>query len=207
MKVFIIESPSPNDLLEARNERNSLVNMCKMFNYQASSFFTYSKEDFETIIKYLCNVNLDTNEILCLHISCHGNTGGICIGADFINWLEVTQLLLPVFNNKKIGKQTFIVISSCGASGQEITHVVNSKSEGSRKKLNCPSYIFVSSEETVQWDDSLLCWSILYHQLSKLSRIDRKNVQVVLRKIAHFGNLLYFRWDEEKLKYLKFNPV
>jgi hypothetical protein len=177
-----------------------------MFDHQASSFFTYSSDDLDKIIKYLGKVKLVTNDILCLHFSCHGNSDGIGIGSDFIDWLSFTKLLGPIFMNKKIGKQTFIIISSCGANGQEITDKINSFSESNRKTLNCPTYFFVYNEDKVPWDDALLCWAILYHQLSKLTTINKKNVQAILKKINLFGSLMYFRWDETKLKYLKFIP-
>ena len=67
MKIFIIESPDPNALLESRNERTSLEHVCRMFDHQASSFFTYSATDLRKILKYLSGITLKAGEILCLH--------------------------------------------------------------------------------------------------------------------------------------------
>jgi len=206
MKIFIIESPNPNDLLESRNERASLENMCSMFNHQTASFFTYSKLDFENIIKYISKVELVEGEKLCLHFSCHGNSEGVAIGPDFVKWKQFAKALLPVFNNSAIGKETFIILSACGANEQKITKEINDLTQLQREALHFPNYFFVYNQDEVSWSDALLCWSILYHQLSKLDVIDRTSVQNILKNIDKFGSLKYFRWDEGEMKYLKFTP-
>jgi len=204
MKIFIIESPNPNDLLDSRNERASLESMCKMFGHQVGSFFTYTKADFENIIKYISKVELEDDELLCLHISCHGNSNGIAIGNDFIKWKDVSVLLIPIFENEKIGKKTIVILSSCGANNQKITTRINQLDEDARRDYHFPNYFFVYNQEEVPWTDALLCWSILYHQFGKLNNIDRENVQSILKDINRFGSLKYFRWNEEELKYKSF---
>ena len=58
MKIFIIESPSPEDLLTSRNESTSLENVCRMFNHQITSFTAYSLDDFKKTIKYISSIEL-----------------------------------------------------------------------------------------------------------------------------------------------------
>ncbi len=208
MKIFIIESPNPNDLLESINERSSLENMCKMFGHQSASFTTYSKDDVFKIINYISKINLEQEDILCLHFSCHGNNDGIGIGADFIDWKDFIRILSPIFINRKIGKKTFIIISACGANEQSLTKKVNDFSDDLKKKLNLPYYFFVYNQDKVEWRDSLMCWAILYHQLSKLKDFSKNPVQDILNriKLSELGDIKYYRWDDTRLKYLKFEP-
>jgi hypothetical protein len=206
MKVFIIESPNPNDLLESRNEKSSLENMCKMFGHQSTSFSTYSKDDLDKIVKYIAKVDLQESDILCLHFSCHGDSAGIEIGSDFIQWGEFIQVLLPIFADKEIGSRTFIIISACGANEQTITRIINLFDDKLKAQLSPPYYFFVYNQDTVEWRDSLICWAILYHQLGKLESIKKQDVKQVLDRIknAKLGDIKYYRWDSAKLKYLKY---
>jgi hypothetical protein len=208
MKIFIIESPNPNDLLESRNEKSSLENMCKMFGHQSVSFTIYSRGDMIKFVNYISKINLGATDILCMHFSCHGNNDGISIGPDFIDWTKFLIILAPIYANKNIGKKTFIIISACGANGQTITTKVNSFNSKLKSKITPPYYFFVYNQDTVEWGDSLMCWAILYHQLSKLQDFKKKSVQNILTRIknSELGDIKYFRWDETQLKYLKFEP-
>ena len=182
--------------------------MCKMFGHQSASFTTYSQDDIIKIVKYISKITLESTDILCLHFSCHGNANGIAIGSDFINWNQFIKILAPIFINKKIGKKTFIIISACGANGQLITTKVNSFDSQLKAKLTPPYYFFVYNQDTVEWSDSLMCWAILYHQLSKLQDFKKENVKDILTRIknSNLGDIKYFRWDESQLKYLRFEP-
>lgn len=207
MKIFIIESPSPNDLLDERNEKSSLENMCKIFGHQSTSFTTYSKEELIKTINYISLVKIEDEEVLCLHFSCHGNNDGLAFGADFLTWLNFTKILAPIFKRNKLSIKTIVVISACGANGQIITDKINQLDIEIRKKLIPPAYFFVYNQDKVLWRDALLCWAILYHQLNSITDFSKTVVQSILNRIkfADFGDIIYFRWDTKKLRYMKFS--
>ncbi|MFH0895394.1 MAG: hypothetical protein V2A54_13240 [Bacteroidota bacterium] len=208
MKIFIIESPNPNDLFEGRNEKSSLEHICRMYGHKTSSLTTYSKADLEKIVNYLSIIKLEENEHLCIHFSSHGNNSGIQIGGDFINWKEFTKILIPILTELSVGNQTIISISACHAKEQLITTIINEAVRKYGSSIAPPIYFFVFNESRIKWNDALLCWSILYHQLGKLSKFSKENIQSIVKRIsnADFGEILYFRWDSSKLKYLKFRP-
>lgn len=207
MIIFIIESPNPNDLLEGINEKGSLEHMCRMFDHKTSSFTTYSQEDLQKIIKYISNIELKENDLLCLHFSCHGNDKGVKMGGDFIDWIGFTKLLIPILKNMNIGHRTLITISACGANGQQITEIINEMVSEITVPVKPPHYFFVYNQETVAWRDALLCWTILYHQLAKMVTISKVQIQGVIKRMseANFGEIKYFRWEPKRRKYLRFS--
>ncbi len=206
MKIFIIESPSPNDLLDGVNERNSLENMCKMFDHKSTSFTTYSKSDLEKIVQYISGIVLKSEDLLCIHFSCHGNTRGVGIGSDFIFWVDFIEILLPILKNINVGPKTIITLSSCGANGQEITKNINLLMNKVKTSLSPPRYFLVSNQEEIEWRDALLCWTILYHQLGEMKGLTKSDLQSIIKRMneSGYGNLKYYRWDSSYKKYLKF---
>jgi hypothetical protein len=82
MKIFIIESPSPNDFLEECNEADSLITACNMFGHEAKSFFVKDQKELYSTINYINRIKLEEDDVLCLHFSCHGNKDGLQFGDD-----------------------------------------------------------------------------------------------------------------------------
>ncbi len=208
MKIFIIESPSPNDVLDSRNERNSLENVCRMFGHKAASFTTYSKKDFRIIVKYISEINIGNNDFFCLHLSCHGNDEGIAIGPDFIKWEELSTFLIPMLTKINLKDKWIIILSACGANEQKVTKSITNLSDNKKDDISPAKYFFVYNELEVPWNDALLSWTILYHQLSKITRLDREDIQNILTRIKYseLGNIIYFRWDNNRKKYKRFRP-
>jgi len=208
LKTFIIESPNPNDLLDERNEAGSLVNICRMFSHKATSFLVKSKDGFTEAIDYICDIELEDKDLLCLHLSCHGNEDGLAFGKDFINWGQLGTCLMGFISESRFRNKYILVISACGANDQNLTKKLSRLDKNLRNKIAPPSYVFVYDETEVPWKDALLSWTILYHQLSNLKSLDKDEVQLILGNIksGHFGKLMYFRWDFGTQKYMRFRP-
>jgi len=208
MKVFVIESPSPNDLLDGRNEADSIVNISKMFGHKAASFFVKNKNELDSVMKYITVVDASETDLYCYHFSCHGNDSGIAFGPDLLNWVNFAKTILPILKNKSLKDKSIIIISACGANEQKLTRKISKLDDEVKEYISPPSYIFVYDENEVPWSDALLSWTILYHQLGKVKKIERSDMQELLEKMkkVEFGKLIYFRWDEDKKKYLRFRP-
>lgn len=206
MKLFVIESPSPNDLLDGRNEADSIVNISKMFGHKAISFFVKNKNELDSVMQYITDIDASKNDLYCYHFSCHGSNQGIAFGADILDWNSFAEAINPLLKNKSLKDKSIIIISACGANEQELTKNISKLDDAAKEQISPPSYIFVYDESEVLWSDALLSWTILYHQLGKVTKIERSVMQNLLKnmKTVEFGNLIYFRWDKSKKKYLKF---
>jgi hypothetical protein len=209
MKVFILESPNPNDLLDGRNEAESLVSICKMFYHKATSFFIKNRNELNDVLKYITDVKAVGNDIFCYHFSCHGNSDGLWFGPDFINWDQFAITIMPILENRTLMNRCILVISACGANEQDFTKKISKLEDEAKNAIAPPSYLFVYDDDDVVWKDALLSWTILYHRLSNAKQIEKEDMQELLEnmKIVEFGKLIYYRWDLDKKKYLRFRPA
>ena len=125
-----------------------------------------------------------------------------------MNWLEFARALIPIFKTRGLMDKAFFIISACGANGQIITDKINNFTIDLKRKLTPPTYFFVYNQSIVEWGDALLCWAILYHQLNQITDYSKEAVQSILNriKVSDLGDIMYFRWDHSKLKYLRFKP-
>ncbi len=101
-----------------------------------------------------------------------------------------------------------LVISACGASNQKLTNFFQGKAK-SKSKPEPPAYVFTTvgnDEGEVYWSDSVVAWSIFYHQIGKAVLYSRTDIQLILDKIqlVGAGKLKYFRWDSFKKMYFHY---
>jgi hypothetical protein len=209
LRVFIIESPNPKDVLEERSEQKPLEYICKAMGHQAFSFFVKSSREFEESCSYISSLEGDNSKSivpLCIHISAHGNKEGLCFGPDFLDWDEVAELLLPILE-MEYKEEIFLIVSACGTDNQKISHKIQNL-RVSNSKLKPPKYIIVFNQEKVNWDDAILAWTILYHQIEKINYNEKESVMGLLDRIkgSRFGSLVYRRWNNKKKKYIRYIP-
>ena len=126
MNVFVLESPSPNDLLREVNEADSLTRIGKMFGHRVVPFFLKNKQELTAAIDYLAELDLeDPADFFCFHFSCHGNDGGIALGPDLIQWADMFEILKPIFRNNTLEGKSILIISACGANKQKLSTKIN----------------------------------------------------------------------------------
>lgn len=208
MNIFIIESPSPNDLLERRNEAESLKSVCEMFEHKIAEFLVKDKDELKSCIGYLGELELSKKEYVCFHFSCHGNDDGLWFGKDFVSWSKMSKIIKPLLNNKSLKNRYSFIISACGANEQTLSTKLSEVVFDSETKIYPPEYIIIYDESDVIWSDALLSWTILYHQLSDEQSIDKKKLQLLMKrmKTVGFGSLMYFRWEKDDLQYKRYRP-
>jgi hypothetical protein len=208
MRVFVIESASPLDLMDGLSERKTLEQICKMMGHDVVTFFAKSKEEFTTICNYISSIdevvrNESKDKPICIHISSHGNEDGVLFGKDELSWEEIAECLTPIFSMDYC-KDFFLAISACGTDEQKMH--IHLKDSFKNYDINPPKYILSINQDEVEWRDAVLNWTILYHQIDNLDINKRSDFQDLLDRIIEsgFGNLKYNRWDNNKKKYMSY---
>ncbi len=207
-RVFLLESPNALDLLEGVGERSSLEHICKLFGHDVTSFLLRDAGEFHQTLMYLGAIVRHPDpgdDPIFIHISTHGNSDGITVGADDISWKNLANKISHIYQNLDEYKgPVVLIISACGTNDQELTDRVTM--EYMRDNIeNPPEYIFVFSADTIDWRDAVVTWTIFYRRVSKLDflsddRQDIRKIQKLLRRIGRsgFGPLTYFRWEENQ---------
>ncbi len=200
------------DLLQGRSEATALEKVSRLIDNEVAVITAHSKEDFQKYCNYISSIdsNHDRRRIqepLCIHISTHGNKDGIAFGHDFIEWKDLFYSMEPIFTEmKNYSGKVYISISSCDAGYQNLGSQIEKQWERNLD-LNPPSYIFVTGDDGgVNWDDSLVAWTILYHKISKTKELENSEVKRILNSIKNTvgTEIAYFRWEDSENRYLRY---
>ncbi|WP_087016918.1 hypothetical protein [Thaumasiovibrio subtropicus] len=215
VKLFIIECVDPLDLLNDRSEAKALEQVCEIFGHKVANLTAYSEADLRKYCRYISSIDSShgvksQREMpLCIHISAHGNKTGIEFGSDFLKWRDVFEAMKPIFTDMNdYHGDVFVSLSSCEAGNQGLDQLIANEWEHTGK-IDPPEYIFTTSDNgSVRWDDALVSWTVFYHRIANLRKLDKEKVQLVLDDILQsIGNELnYFRWDPEKEDYYYYTP-
>lgn len=212
VKVFLLESPNALDLVEERGERHSLEQICKLFGHGVASFLLRDSVELKQTLMYVSSI-VQADESgrapLFVHISAHGNADGIAIGSDHVSWRDLATMLSRAYENlDRYDSPVSLILSACGANEQKLTKLIASK-YGKDKICFPPEYVFVFSDEEVDWRDAVVVWTMFYREAPRLDFLsDRKKhvmeVQTFLKRLgdSNFGTLTYFRWDKDR--YMKY---
>lgn len=213
LRIAVVESPNVVDLFDVRGESEALVSACKLIGHQAFLLFAKSKREFCEICKYLGAADTRHAERyqsapLFLHISCHGNDDGVAFGSDFVKWDALVRGLEPVLSNSLYRGNFALSLSSCGSGYHNLDEHLSERL--AKKPLpRMPQYIFSIERTDVEWADALLGWSLLYHKLSSIVRLDdSKSVRSALKDVLRGTGLTfsYLRWDNDSSSYRMYTP-
>lgn len=210
MNIFFIEAPNPIDRVKSCTESEGICSLGTMFGHSVATFSVMSSSELTTTIEYLSTITKNQiTENLVVHISCHGNDDGLGIGKDFLSWKEIGVVLVPLLK-KQFKNKLLLCLSSCGTSNQKITNSFNNLPEKMRSKIAPPEFLFLFDQDTVDWDDALISWGLLYHQLGKLDNVTLSKSELIpiidLINNTHISKLAYRRWDSSDFKYKKYPP-
>lgn len=209
-RVFILESPNPLDLLENRGERQTLEQACKLVGHDASTFVLLDLVEIKQTFSYISAIkgNKDDRTPLFLHLSVHGNDSVIGVGRDDISWTDLAEMVQDMYDSLRYYREPIIlVLSACGADKQKLTDELTKRVKSASSPFIPPEYVFVFSDNTVLWTDAVVTWTIFYREVTKLNFRNKTAVQGLLDRLSKsgFGNLKYFRWDDQSKKY-KYYP-
>lgn len=212
MRVCLIESPSAMDLFMGHTETDTLSEVCRLLGHEFAAVTVRSNDEFKTAVRHLTSIDEShaskarQSLPLCLRLAAHGNKDGLAMGADDANWEFVANVLRQFSKEMKhYTGPLVLILSSCEAEFQKITGFFRrfaADSPGFRP----PAFIFttVSNKKgEVYWRDSVVAWSIFYHQTGAAVLSDREEMKTVVDKIrlVGAGALKYFRWDSEMRSY------
>ncbi|MEA3469014.1 MAG: hypothetical protein U9R57_12450 [Thermodesulfobacteriota bacterium] len=209
IRVFIIECPNPIDLLQGRNEGKSLEQICKLIGHEATSFHPRSKNDLETVCKYISSIDrehdgTDNPDLpVCIHISSHGEEDGLVFGKDLLTWNELEAVLEPVCMKKTIYRgEKILIISACEAKQQKLTKIIQKKLQ-TNNGFQPIKHIFITAGKDVYWDDAVVAWALFYNKIPKANLSKKKKILEVLSLIekAELGHIHYYRWSAKKEQY------
>lgn len=185
-RIAIIESPNPIDAFVGRTEATSLCATARLLEHEALPFTIHSKQDFRNMCAYLASADSQHCQYdakpLVVHISAHGDGDGVAFGSDNISWEHLADELIPIFKNDFYDGRILISLSACGSGDQKIHRTLRAKLKKNTNKW--PQYIFSILGNTVNWDDALVAWTVLYHKLSGEDALERDNVKEIFESIA-----------------------
>ena len=208
--VFILESPSPLDLLEKRGERFSIEQICNLFGYRAASFLLRDSAELKQTLLYIGSIarySRARRSPLFIHISLHGDAESISVGCDDVSWKELSSMISQSYENLDTFRGPIVlIISACGANEQKLTYLLShTYREGGL--ANPPDFIFVFSEYEVDWRDAVVTWTIFYRKVCGIvfdprDKSESAKIKKLLRQLkkGEFGTLTYFRWTGRKYK-------
>lgn len=208
LRLAIVESPNPIDIFEDRSEAHALAASCRLMGHQATAFFVRSRREFSETICYLASANSVhaeryENLPLILHISSHGNSGCVAVGQDSISWDELVEDITPLIENPDYKGKLVLSLSSCDSGSNKLSAHISQAHRADGRTL--PAYIFSIISKTVQWDDALIAWNLLYLKLSRVNLRNSIDVRQALKEVLAGTSVefSYSRWSEEKEKYLR----
>jgi hypothetical protein len=212
LRLFIIEAPSPMDLLQNRGEALALEKACTLIGHEVASLSTKSKAELKHLCQYIADIDSDQDRRnrkgvpLCVHIAAHGNEDGLGIGEDLVEWDQLFDILKPLCMMKDYDGDFILVLSACEASEQQLTSHFTKKATDAA--MWPPVYVFTTADAAPTFPDALVSWVVSYHQLPRVSLTDKKAVKEVLTRVKAAGatTLKYSRWDRAKHRYLHYTP-
>jgi hypothetical protein len=163
--VYIIESPSAEDLLEGRAEGRALSEVLALAGIPYSYNLVTNLETWNIALgsRLQDADNCYPGRVPILHLSLHGNERGVALTDDTVFlWNQLKKELTPL-NNKMEGS-LLICMSSCfGAYGRRMAR---------DNSTDNPFYALVGSSNKVSWPDAAVAYVTFYHLLFKGISID-----------------------------------
>lgn len=167
--IYLIESPSPEDLYAGRNEGHSLVYTLSLGAIEVTYFLATNVDRFEQALKDIGDIisrRVDCEDVLpFVHISAHGSDDGVELtDGDVILWPRLSKLLCDLHD--KIGSCSVVGsdgkgIEKCSLSLSSCSAYTNFiESEGH----SLPVQAVLGPTTDVEWCQSLVAFSSFYYQ-------------------------------------------
>ncbi len=177
--VFIIESPSATDILDARTEGEALSSALRLSDIPNQYFRAVNlmmlKECFSRIsVAVRKQTRLvpgqqptETIFVPYFHFSAHGNDDGLGLtSGEFLSWAHLNNLLIDFaratgyMSSKDVGLFS-VTLSACkGANARKMFSMSGTQ----------PCTAIVGPTHDVSWSDSLTAFVTFYHQMIQKDR-------------------------------------
>lgn len=168
-RVYIIESPSRQDLIEERKEGKALYESLILADCDVNYKLVANKEEFILSLKFIIEDFFEKkgkwHTMPFIHISAHGDEDGIQLtNGELVNWQDFEIELAKI--NQKIGflfglneysdfvSRIVLCFSACkGFNGYKIWN----------SNQPCPYQCIIGPVVDVDWSDSLTAFITFYH--------------------------------------------
>jgi hypothetical protein len=157
--VHIIESPSPNDLLNERSEGRALNESLKLGSIPLCYNLVTTIETFNTaLVRRLNEASMNFQKHPILHLSMHGNQDGIILTDNtFLEWADLEAMLRPLNNHLK--GELLICMSSCSGSYGRVMAIDKDKNE--------TFWALIGNNSSISWKDAAVAYITFYHLVFK----------------------------------------
>jgi hypothetical protein len=166
-KIYIVESPSEQDVSVGRVEGKALCEILKLALIPFDYFDVAEKRGLkETLLKIAGSINSNKEDEvnITLHFSMHGNKAGLQLrSGEFITWPQFAEIIVDfvsevgTFKHPTTGKRFCPIklhFSACEGFDAKIL------------KQYSPValyWLLVGPTQPVNWSDSLIAFATLYH--------------------------------------------
>lgn len=173
--VYVIESPSAEDLMVRRGEGEALAQTLSLAGIQVEYFLAANEEmveaAFNAITEHIKKRPDWGTAMPWIHFSAHGDKDGLELtDSSVLYWPILTRMLLklgqqigPVILPAELDQgipKASLSLSSCGAFAGYLKQVVD----------DCPVQCIIGSDEDIGWCQSLLGFSTLYYHAISLHK-------------------------------------
>jgi len=212
--VYILESPSPKDLVGGRYTVTGLESLCRIYGYKSSAFRVLSRAEFESRLKFIAQTETSNDDWICVHLDCHGDENGIQMGSDYVSTDNIVEALKPILQRDDLRGKFILIISACFARALELPFSLRidrslSQLDRSEPRLSLPEYIFFYDDDLVKYRDAVLSCAILYRSLDRgVTSFLPTSIYDTLKRMARarLGNMICHRWDGKANRYRQLYP-
>jgi len=157
--IYIVESPSPDDLFNNRKEGEALTKALELIGCNFHYFLTVDKTNFEKSLLEIAQLHSSKYKktMPIIHLSAHGSEQGIALtNGVIITWDELGRYLTPI-NVAVLKRSLVLCMSSCYGLSMKII------GEG------IPYLLLVSFDGSPSWRETIVGFIAFYNILGKES--------------------------------------
>ena len=169
-RIYIIESPSAEDLRNNHKEGDALYHALKLSDMDVSYQLAINEESFRSALNFVVEDFFDKKGKLTampyIHISAHGDEDGIELSDEsYFDWCDFEKCLTDI--NKKIGN--VMLGSNFPDTVSRITLCFSTCKGYNSFKIHsettiCPFQATIGPTDDIDWADSLTAFIAFYHQ-------------------------------------------
>lgn len=152
--VHVIESPSPIDLLDQRQEREALHRALRSAGVGIEGYLAVNRRTLASaLVRIVKRPQIPRARHTIIHLSTHGNPHGIELtSGELVDWAQLGEAFRSI--NEATGGTLLLCLSAC--HGLRALKMVSSRHE-------LPFGTLVGPTAEVLWTDSLVAFLSFYH--------------------------------------------
>jgi hypothetical protein len=163
--VYIVESPSPQDLYYKRYEGEIISSVLSLAELSSSHKIAVNLSAFNYSLLSELQAYLKQPDALypILHISAHGDSEGIQLtSGEVLRWNDLRTSIMPI--NKALEGTLILCMSSCES--------FNACRMAMSEEQNVPFLGMVGNVGKPIWSDTAIAFATFYHLLAKGHKFD-----------------------------------